>query len=671
MTKLHIPTKESVEFRQLIDNMKKLDGVKLADAIPKDLYQPRLWRGMLSFATNYILYFSALVAIAYAPHWSLYLPLFLVAGLGGWGLFCVAHDCGHHSFSRSKRLNYAIGHISLIPLLYPFHGWRHMHNMHHANTNSFEMDTDWRPVMRVQYDRMSLWEKFVYHSTRSWAFWLGTVNYQRHSGFRPSMFAKMEARNEVRRSILFNVIVAAIAFPILIYFTGISGFFLYFLGPWVGIHAWFSLTTMMHHISNETPFLTKDHWTMNGSRLLLTTDYMYPSWLLFLTNYITVHTAHHVAPIIPHYNLMKAQSALKEAYPDLLRIKPLTVKDVWHVIRNCHLYDPVTGYYESFGQHQSHPAAGANKASQQDNKITLTRLTAPALTVKALSVISPALAGRKATDIFANTRSLIKKPPKDTLPLGAQRFTISGVPGISHGYVWGKEDKTILLVHGWGANSSSMYSFTRVLRQCGFRVAAFDAPAHGISPGTMTTLTEFQNAVMAVITTLGNVVGVVAHSLGGIAATGAIAKLQRENTRLPDIRALALISAPATLPAVIDRWQREAVPLSPSVAEVMRAELWQRNGVPVEHWNIPELGRDINAEILLMHDKNDTTVPVCEAEVIGRQIPDVEPELTQGLGHIRILADNHVLQRVAGFMEQTCQDNVAFETDEQVQVKAL
>lgn len=651
MATLQMPEQMTAKFQRLMDDTRKLDGVRLADAIPKELYQPRTWRGMLSFFTGYAVYLGALVAIAHA-HWSLYLPLWLLAGLGGWGLFCVAHDCGHNSFSRNRNFNSFIGHVSLIPLLYPFHGWRHMHNMHHANTNSLEMDTDWRPVLRFQYDRMSRWEKFVYGSTRSWLFWLGTVNYQRHSGFSPAMFAKREARNEVRRSILFTVVVAAIGLPTLIYFTGISGFFLYFLGPWVGIHAWFSMTTMLHHISEETPFLTKEYWTFNSSRLLLTTDYMYPQWLLFLTNYISVHTAHHVAPIIPHYNLPQAQAALKQAYPGMLREKPLRMQDIWRVARYCHLYDPVKGYYEAFDEaprHGSEQDATPAEAAPRSLKLKLLQGY-----VGALEMFSVEAAARKATDVFGYTRALIKTPPKDVVPLGAQRFPIAGVPGVRQGYRWGKGEGTILLVHGWGANSSSMYSFTTALQKQGFKVAAFDAPAHGVSPGSLTTMTEFKNAVKATITTLGDVVGIVAHSLGGIAATGALAELADEH----GVRGICLLGAPATLPAVIQRWSQQVLPMSPAVRQAMHRELWTRNGVPVEHWDIPALGKGLQVPLLVLHDKNDQVVPVCEAEAISDRLDGVSLEIIEGLGHVRILSDARVVERVALFMRD-CQARAA------------
>ncbi|WP_432778032.1 fatty acid desaturase [Burkholderia gladioli pv. alliicola] len=362
MATIQLPQQQTPGFRDFVQSIKLLDGERLADAIPRELYEPRLARGLLGFFASTALYVGAVIGVHYAPHWSLWIPLWLLAGLGGWGLFCIAHDCGHNSFSKNRRFNFALGQIALFPLLYPFHGWRHMHNLHHANTNSLEMDTDWRPVLPEQYRRMGAWEKFVYRSTRSWLFWLGTVNYQRHSGFKPSMFPKREARNDVRRSVVITVLFAAVYLPALVWFTGWQGFLLYFLGPWLGIHAWFSTTTMMHHISDELPFLTREHWSLNGSRLMMTTDYEYPKWLHFFTHNISVHAAHHVVPVIPFYNLPKAREALKRAYPGSIRQKPFTLGEVWKVIRACHLYDPVHGYYRSFEAVATPPAATPPRA---------------------------------------------------------------------------------------------------------------------------------------------------------------------------------------------------------------------------------------------------------------------------------------------------------------------
>ena len=90
--------------------------------------QPSVARGFAGLAVSLSVYVGAIVAIALVDRWYLVAPLLVVAGLGGWGLHCIAHECGHGSFSRNRRLNFVIGQFALLHLLYPFHAWRHVHN---------------------------------------------------------------------------------------------------------------------------------------------------------------------------------------------------------------------------------------------------------------------------------------------------------------------------------------------------------------------------------------------------------------------------------------------------------------------------------------------------------------------------------------------------------------
>ena len=334
-------------FRDFLEKSTFLEGEKITAAIPREYLQPSLVRGFVGLAVSLAVYVGAIVGIAVLDRWYLIPPLLVIAGLGGWGLHCIAHECGHGSFSRNRRLNFAIGHLTLVHLLYPFHTWRHVHNMHHTHTNSLELDTDWRPIPEAVYRRLSLRDRVVYSSTRTWAVWAGSINYWLESGLRPSYFPKREMRREARRSILFVAIVGGAYLATLTYFTGWQGLLLYFVGPWFATHIWFSITTLMHHSAEDIPYLTANHWNRNASRLLVTTDFMYPRWLLYLTHNISVHTAHHVSPAVPFYNLPKAQAALMAAYPDMLRVENATVPKLWTILRKCRFYDPVSGLYST------------------------------------------------------------------------------------------------------------------------------------------------------------------------------------------------------------------------------------------------------------------------------------------------------------------------------------
>src|SRR5574339_728155 len=89
---------------------------------------------------------------------------------------------------------------------------------------------------------------------------------------------------------------------------------------------------------------------------------------------------------------------------------------------------------------------------------------------------------------------------------------------------WGSRDApAVLLAHGWGGNAAQMRGFVFPLLKAGYRVIAYDQPAHGVSEGKLTGLPDFADVMGEVAAYYGNVQGVIAHSLGGAGAALALA----------------------------------------------------------------------------------------------------------------------------------------------------
>lgn len=269
--------------------------------------------------------------------------------------------------------------------------------------------------------------------------------------------------------------------------------------------------------------------------------------------------------------------------------------------------------------------------------------------VRWLGRLMPAAAARRATDIFSYTRVYNQKPPQDVTPLGARRFVIEGAEGVRHGYLWGEGERTILLLHGWGTDSSSMYSFVRSLQKRNYRVAAFDAPAHGVSDGTIGTMTAYKKAIMAAITSLGGVDGIIAHSLGSLTSVAALSELP-VTPGMREVKAICLMAPPCTLPDVMTRWSNGFLQLSERVRREMDVELARRNGVPVQYWDITQLGRKLTIPMLVLHDPQDTVVPFCDSEQIVKALPVATLIQTPKAGHVRILSDAKIVEQVAQFL---------------------
>lgn len=264
------------------------------------------------------------------------------------------------------------------------------------------------------------------------------------------------------------------------------------------------------------------------------------------------------------------------------------------------------------------------------------------------ALLAPRLAGRIAADAFGRSRSKGGRT-LFRMPLGAQTFDIAGNDDVRRGYLWKNDGPTVLLVHGWGSDSSSMIGFVKPLLAQGFQVAAFDAPAHGESAGNKTTMTRFVAAVSAAIASLGNVQVIVGHSLGSIAAVAAVAKASPEHARA--VRRLVLIAAPVSLSTVLERWANSHQQQLPrSVTERIYDRLHVQNGVPVSHWDISVLGAALDIPVLVVHDELDPVVPLSEAQRLLRSLKHVRLEQTSGLGHSRILSAAPVKELITGFI---------------------
>ena len=77
--------------------------------------------------------------------WALYT---FVQGLFGTGLWVLAHECGHQSFSPSKTLNDTVGWICHSMLLVPYFSWKISHGKHHKATGNMERDMVFVPKTR-------------------------------------------------------------------------------------------------------------------------------------------------------------------------------------------------------------------------------------------------------------------------------------------------------------------------------------------------------------------------------------------------------------------------------------------------------------------------------------------------------------------------------------------
>ena len=187
-----------------------------------------------------------------------------------------------------------------------------------------------------------------------------------------------------------------------------------------------------------------------------------------------------------------------------------------------------------------------------------------------------------------------------------------------------------------------MRGFVARLLAEGFRVIAYDQPAHGLSEGKLTGLPDFAGALAAVASQHGKVRDVIAHSLGGVATAIAL-------SRGLSLQSTVLISPPSDLVGYsrqFARWYWMPEPLRCA----MQAAIEERFGLRWFELEIPRLAPRLNTPALVIHDRGDGIVPWTQGAAQARAWPGARLLSTEGLGHGLILESDIMIRPAVEFV---------------------
>lgn len=266
------------------------------------------------------------------------------------------------------------------------------------------------------------------------------------------------------------------------------------------------------------------------------------------------------------------------------------------------------------------------------------------------------MSGEDAAALFERYRT--PPPPEDTdsdraLAGIAERERVVVEPGVAVAtYRWQPEHPStlppVLLVHGWGSRATHLGAIVKALTRAGRACLAFDAPAHGDSPGTATSMPQVIRCLRAVVAAHGPVDAVVGHSFGGMAAGLAFADRPQPGPLLA-ARALALVASPSH----IDTMSRyfllaEGLPLD-RMADLHRV-LKSDHGYDAADFDLVKVADRLPPRLLIAHDAGDPEVPIADAERLAAVRPNAELIRTDRFGHLRILFARPVLSAIVGLV---------------------
>jgi pimeloyl-ACP methyl ester carboxylesterase len=208
---------------------------------------------------------------------------------------------------------------------------------------------------------------------------------------------------------------------------------------------------------------------------------------------------------------------------------------------------------------------------------------------------------------------------------------------------WGR-GPAILFVHGWNGRGVNLAYFFQSLFDAGYSVISYDAPAHGDSDGQFTNYFELTDTVRAFFDpSLGfDIQGIIAYSIGASAAINCISKEKLS------IDTVLIAPALKLKELLFNHFNHHGVPKI--VYQSLIAGLERYYGYDLHQDNPYDLAKTIAAKMLIVHDKDDRTIPYRESKILSEKTDNVDLYTTEGLGHKLILRDKVVVDYITSYI---------------------
>ncbi|MDB5193035.1 MAG: hypothetical protein JWQ96_2598 [Segetibacter sp.] len=251
--------------------------------------------------------------------------------------------------------------------------------------------------------------------------------------------------------------------------------------------------------------------------------------------------------------------------------------------------------------------------------------------LKIIALVSPRAAALQAFKLFCtpySRRKAQKAPPifekATTVVFDFAGFKIKG-------FQWKTEDLSkhkVLIVHGFDSQSYKFDRYVSLLINEGFEVLAFDAPAHGLSSGKTITVDVYRDLIMEIHHRFGKLSGIMAHSLGALAASLAADKMKGELCNK-----LILISPSTETTHAINVFFNY-LPLPQKVRDGFEKIILEKGGHPSNWYSVARAVQNFTTPTLWIHDSGDTVTPFSDMSfLIDKNLPHLQFLVTEGLGH--------------------------------------
>ncbi|KAL6706263.1 hypothetical protein ACN47E_005553 [Coniothyrium glycines] len=360
----------------------------LRDAIPAKCFERSMIRSF-SYVVRDLVIVSTLFYLARqlstldapwfvaAPLWILYS---FVQGCFFTGLWILAHDCGHDSFSDNGTVNAVTGWFLHSMLLVPFFSWKFSHARHHRYHNHMEKDTVFVPHRKSDVDARTTIPSFLekikdhtaadtpivticallFHQLVGWPAYILTnagagiksltrSNRLESPGYKQTHLnplADVFTAGEAPFVALSNIGILATMTAVYYASTYLGAWntFLAYGLPYLWMNHWIVAITYLHHTHPEAPHYEADQWTfVKGAASTVDREFGFIGRHIF-HGIIEYHVVHHMFPRIPFYHAEEATWAIAPILGDkYIEQRTNFFADLWESFTTCKTVEAGSG----------------------------------------------------------------------------------------------------------------------------------------------------------------------------------------------------------------------------------------------------------------------------------------------------------------------------------------
>ena len=312
-----------------------------------------IWQLLNTFIPYLILWGLMIYTIQQAyPYW-VTLALIVLAAALLVRIFIFFHDCCHHSFFASRRMNRILGYVSGILTFTPYEAWQHSHAVHHATAGNLDrrgVGDIWTLTVE-EYLAAPRRKQLAYRFYRNPGvmFGLGPA-FVFLIGQR--FFLKKASKRE-RYSVIITNLALAVIIVVASLTIGLRTYFLIQLPIMLIAGAAGVWLFYVQHQFEGVYWARHEAWDPIKAALEGSSYYKLPKLLQWCTGNIGLHHIHHVRPRIPNYNLQKCYDDI----PALQAVEPLTIRKSLKSLR-MNLWDEKQQQLVGFGSLKTRPQPG-------------------------------------------------------------------------------------------------------------------------------------------------------------------------------------------------------------------------------------------------------------------------------------------------------------------------